>query len=246
MIKVQPELKSEMIQYPGYQGTHIDAYLSLPAASGRYPGVIVIMEAFGLVEHDKDIARRFAAEGYVAIAPDLYTREGTPEPNMDAIMKTMFGQKDSQSIGDLVAAATYLKSQPESNGKVGAIGFCSGGRQTLMLACQNDVLDAAVDSAGGFIIHDATPERPVQPIDMVSNLSCPLMGTFGLEDGNPNPEHAKLLEAELEKHGKTYELYMYSNAGHAFFADYRDSFRPGPAADMWHRVVLFYEKYLKG
>ena len=82
MIKVQPELKSEMIQYPGYQGTHIDAYLSRPAASGRYPGVIVIMEAFGLVEHDKDIARRFAAEGYVAIAPDLYTREGTPEPNM--------------------------------------------------------------------------------------------------------------------------------------------------------------------
>ncbi len=102
-----------------------------------------------------------------------------------------------------------------------------------------------VDSAGGRIIADQTPERPTQPIDMISSLSCPLMATFGEEDANPTLADAERLRDELEKHGKTHELYMYSNAGHVFFADYRPSFRLGPAADMWHRVILFYKKYLK-
>ena len=246
MVMVQPQLRSEMMKYPGLDGTQIDAYMTRPAASGRYPGVVVVMEAMSLVEHTKDVARRFAAEGYIAIAPDLYTREGSPNPeNMDEVIKRLFSMPDSQSVGDLEAAAKHLKSLPDCTGKIGAIGFCSGGRYTLVLACKSNVLDAAVDSAGGYIVEDQTTQRPQQPIDMISTLSCPLLATFGEEDPNPTPDQAERLKGELDKYGKTYELRMYSDAGHAFFADYRPSFRPGPAADMWHRVVLFYEKYLK-
>ena len=241
------ELQSGMIQYASQDGTQINAYMSRPVAAGSYPGVVVIMEAFGLVEHIEDVARRFAAEGYLAIAPNMYTREGSPDPgNMDQVLQTMFSVSDSQAVADLEGAITHLKSQSDSNGKVGAIGFCSGGRYTLVLGCKSTNLDAAVDSAGGFIIQDEhTPQRPVSPIDMVPALSCPLLALFGEEDANPSPAHAARLQEELDQHGKTYEFRMYANAGHAFFADYRPSYRPVAAQDMWHRVLVFYDKHLK-
>jgi len=248
-----PEVQSEMMHYPGHGGTSVSAYLSRPTTSGPHPGVIVIMEAFGLNDHIKDVADRFAREGYIALAPDMYTREGTPDiSNPDTmlqnVMRIMFSVPDSQAMGDLDAGAQYIKSQADSNGKVGAIGFCSGGRYTLMFGCTSKNLDAAVDSAGGFITQDGPNEqedtRPVPPIDMIADLNCPLLGLFGEEDPNPSPEHAERLQAELDKHGKTYEMRMYPNAGHAFFADYRDSYRPVPAQDMWHRVLTFYDKHL--
>ncbi len=241
------ELQSGMIQYASQDGTQINAYMSRPVAAGSYPGVVVIMEAFGLVEHIEDVARRFAAEGYLAIAPNMYTREGSPDlSNMDQVLQTMFSVPDAQAVADLEGAITHLKSQSDSNGKVGAIGFCSGGRYTLVLGCKSTNLDAAVDSAGGFIIQDEhTPQRPVSPIDMVPALSCPLLALFGEEDANPSPAHAARLQEELDQHGKTYEFRLYANAGHAFFADYRPSYRPVAAQDMWHRVLVFYDKHLK-
>src|SRR5205809_501648 len=146
-----PEIRSDMVQYPSQDGTQINAYCSRPVAAGRYPGVVVIMEAFGLVEHVKDVARRFAERGYLAIAPDMYTREGSPDPTvMDQVLKTMFSVPDTQAVADLEGAIAYLKSQSDSNGKVGAIGFCSGGRYTLILGCKSTNLHAAVDAAGGF------------------------------------------------------------------------------------------------
>ena len=244
----QAQIQSDNVQYAGHGGDTINAYLSRPTAPGRYPGVIVTCEAFGVVDHIRDLARRFAAQGYVAIAPDLYTREGAPNPdNMDDVIQKMFATPDSRAWGDLDAAAVYLKGQGNSNGKVGMIGFCSGGRYTLITACNSANIDAAVDSAGGFIIQDENTEtRPVSPIDMVANLNCPLMATFGEEDPNPSPEHAARLREELDKHGKTYEFLMYPEAGHAFFADYRPSYRAAPAQDMWHQVLLFYGKHLSG
>jgi carboxymethylenebutenolidase len=242
-----PEIQSSMIQYPSQDGTQITAYTSRPATAGRYPGVIVIMEAFGLIDHIKDVARRFAEQGYVALAPDMYTREGSPDPgSMDSVLKTMFSVPDTQAVADLEGAITYLKRAPESNGKVGAIGFCSGGRYTFILGCKSPNLDAAVDSAGGFIIQEQlTPQRPVSPIDMIPTLSCPLLGLFGEEDPNPSPAHAARMQEELDKHHKTYEFRMYRHAGHAFFADYRPSYRAAAAQDMWYTVLMFYEKYLK-
>jgi carboxymethylenebutenolidase len=204
------------------------------------------MEAFGLNDHIKDVARRFAEAGYLAIAPDMYTREGSPdESNMDSVIQTMFSVPDAQAIADLDGAAACLRSQSDSNGKVGAIGFCSGGRYTLMFGCKGANVNACVDSAGGFIIQDEhTEQRPVSPIDMIPTLQCPLLALFGEEDANPSPEHAARLQEELDKHGKTYELVMYRNAGHAFFADYRPSYRAAPAQDMWHRTLQFYGQHL--
>ncbi len=244
MVSTSANLQSGMMQYSSQDGTQIDAYLSQPAAPGRYPGVIVTMEGMGLEDHMKDLARRFAEQGYIAIAPDLYTREGRPAP--DKVLDTLFSVPDSQTMGDLEGAALHLKNHAHANGKVGIIGFCSGGRYTLMFACTSGNVDAAVDSAGGHIIPDElNPTRPVAAIDMVANLSCPLLALFGEEDTNPSPAHAARLKEELDKHSKTYEFKMYANAGHAFFADYRPSFRAAPAQDMWHRVLLFYERYLK-
>ncbi len=244
MVTTSANLQSGTMQYSSQEGTQIDAYLSQPATPGRYPGVIVTMEGMGLEDHMKDLARRFAEEGYIAIAPDLYTREGRPAP--DKVLDTLFSVPDSQTMGDLEGAALYLKNHPHANGKVGIIGFCSGGRYTLMFACTSNNVNAAVDSAGGHIIPDElTPPRPVAVIDMVANLSCPLLALFGEEDANPSAAHAVRLKEELDKHGKTYEFKTYANAGHAFFADYRPSYRAAPAQDMWHRVLLFYERYLK-
>lgn len=241
-----PEIQSENIQYASQDGTRINAYYSRPVASGSRGGVVVIMEAFGLNDHIQDVARRFAEAGYLAIAPDMYTREGSPdEGNMDSVIQTMFSVPDSQAIADLDGAAAFLRSQSDSNGKVGAIGFCSGGRYTLMFGCQGANVNACVDSAGGFIIQDEhTEQRPVSPIEMIPSLQCPLLALFGEEDANPSPEHAARLQEELDKHGKTYELVMYRNAGHAFFADYRPSYRAAPAQDMWHRTLQFYGQHL--
>ena len=117
------DIQSSMIQYPSQDGTPIKASFSRPTASGRYPGVVVIMEAFGLNDHIKDVARRFAEQGYCALAPDMYSREGSPDPTvMDQVLKTMFSVPDAQAVADLEGAITYLKGLPEANGKVGAIG----------------------------------------------------------------------------------------------------------------------------
>ena len=114
-----------------------------------------------------------------------------------------------------------------------------------MMACYSSNINAAVDSAGGNIIHDVNELRPVQSIDMVADLKCPLLVLFRVEDENPSPAQAKRLIAELENHGKTYKTVMYENAGSAFFADYRPSYRAVPAQDMWHRVLLFFGQHLK-
>jgi carboxymethylenebutenolidase len=245
MVTTAANLQSGMMQYPSQDGTQIDAYMSQPATPGRYPGVIVTMEGMGLEDHMKDLCRRFAEEGYIAISPDLYTREGRPAP--DKIMGTLMSVPDSQTMADLEGAALHLKSHANANGKVGIIGFCSGGRYTLMFACTSNNIDAAVDSAGGNIIPDeATPSRPQAVIDMIEGLSCPLLALFGEEDDNPSPAHAARLKEELDKHNKTYQFKTYADAGHAFFADYRPSYRAAPAQDMWHRVLLFYGQHLKG
>lgn len=242
-----PDMHPQDMQFPSQDGTPINAYYARPAASGSYPGVIVIMEAFGLNDHIKDIAERFAENGYLALAPDMYTREGSPDPsNMDTVLATMFSVPDAQAMADLNGAIAYLKGQADSNGKVGAIGFCSGGRYAFMLACNSHNLDAAVKSAGGFLIHaEHTAQRPISPIDMIPNMSCPLLGLFGEEDANPSPAQAARVKEELDKHGKPYEFVMYRKAGHAFFADYRPSYRARAAQDMWHRVMVFYDKHLR-
>ena len=243
-------VRGEEIDFKSGSDT-IKGYLAQPSQPGRNPGIVVIHEAFGLVEHIRDLARRFANIGYNALAPDLYTRSGSPDPNnMEAVFPVMFGLPDAQAVGDLDAAAAHLRGLPGATGKIGAIGFCSGGRQTLLFACSSDKVDAAVDCWGGFI-HRATPDaettpaRPMPILNMVDRLHCPLFAVFGEEDQNPTVAQSEELRARAQRVGKDVTIKVYENAGHAFLADYRPSYREGPATELWGDVVAFFDKYLK-
>ena len=230
----------------------IKGYLAQPSQSGRNPGIVVIHEAFGLVEHIRDIARRFANIGYNALAPDLYTRAGGPSDpgDMATVMPVMFGLPDTQAVRDLEAAAAHLRELSGATAKVGVIGFCSGGRQTLLFACSSDKVDAAVDCWGGFI-HRATPDaettpsRPRPILDLVGQLHCPLFAVFGEEDQNPTVAQSEELRTRAQRAGKNVTIKVYKNAGHAFLADYRPSYREAPAAELWSDAVAFFDKHLK-
>jgi carboxymethylenebutenolidase len=233
-------------------GAKIPAYLATPNEDGNYPGIVVIHEAFGLADHICDLARRFANIGYNAIAPDLYWKNGAPTDASDinTVFPVMFGLSDKQAVGDLEASADYLRGLKGATGKVGAIGFCSGGRHTLLFACSSSKVDAAVDCWGGFI-HRATPDvettpsRPTPILDLVGDLHCPLFGVFGEEDQNPSVALSEELAKRAKAAGKDVTVKIYKNAGHAFLADYRPSYREGPATELWSDAVAFFDKHLK-
>ena len=232
-------------------GDTIAGYLARPSAAGRHPGIVVIHEAFGLVEHIRDISRRFANIGYNAVAPDLYSRKGGPsDPNdINTVFPVMFGKSDAEAVQDLEAAADHLRGLSGATTKIGVIGFCSGGRQTLLFACSSKP-DAAVDCWGGFI-HRATPDaettpaRPTPILNMIDRLHCPLFAVFGEEDQNPTVAQAEEMRSRAQRAGKDVTTKVYKNAGHAFLADYRPSYREGPAAELWQDAVAFFDKHLK-
>ncbi|MQF82697.1 dienelactone hydrolase family protein [SAR202 cluster bacterium AD-802-E10_MRT_200m] len=240
------QTEESMVSYTGHNGDSIGAFLVQPIGHGPSPAVIVIEEAFGLVEHIKEVARHFANQGYVALAPELYSREGPPDPNdMSTVMPKMMSLPDVQAIADLEGATRYLNGLSSTSNKIGVIGFCSGGRQSLMFACNSTNINAAVDCYGGFIIQsEPTKARPVAPISMVENLNCPLLGLFGEEDQNPSSEDISKLGSILTENGKVFEFHSYPDAGHGFFADYRPSYNEEVANDAWGRVFEWFGRYL--
>jgi carboxymethylenebutenolidase len=232
-------------------GASIEAYVARPSTPGSYPGLIVIHEAFGPVEHIRDVARRFANVGYVVIAPNLYSREGQPAGgDMDDLMAKMFGQDDHQAVRDLEAAAAWLRADEESTGKVGVIGFCSGARMTLLFASSSDAPDAAIYCWGGFI-QTATPDervtssRPTAVIDLVDGLSCPVLVVAGAEDDNPSPEDIAALTERLQAAGKDSRTRVFEGAGHAFFADYRPSYVESAAHELWPLLTATFDRHLR-
>ncbi len=245
----------EDLTYPGASGDQVNGYLAVPAEpageQGR-PGVVVIHEAGGLGEHIRDVTNRFANAGYVALGVNLYTREGGPPPpgDMQALMERLFSIPDARVLGDLQGAVDLLRAHEHCSGKIGCIGFCMGGRYALLFACSSNRLDAAVDCWGGFI-HAATPKerstplRPTPPLELAERLSCPLMAAIGAEDQNPSPEIGEQLRERAQASGQEeVTVDVYEGAGHAFFADYRPSYRPEPAALLWERIVPFFNRHL--
>jgi carboxymethylenebutenolidase len=245
-------LVAEEITFTGAGGAAVNGYLARPAAPGSLPGMVIIHEASGLGDHIRDVTNRVASLGYVALGVDLYTREGGPPPmdDMQAVMERLFAMSDEVALGDLEGAADHLRGRPDARGRVGCIGFCMGGRYTLLFACASDRLDAAVDCWGGFIDRStpeerSTPSRPTPPLDIAEHLHCPLLSAVGAEDVNPSPELADQLRERAGRSGRDVRVDVYEGAGHAFFADYRPAYRPGPAAALWERVVPFLARHLQ-
>jgi carboxymethylenebutenolidase len=163
-------------------------------------------------------------------------------------VRSVGGVSDDQVVGDVAACLRYLKVLPNSNGKVGVTGTCSGGRHTYLAACRVPGFDAAVDLWGGRVVmteSDLTPKQPVAPLDYTKDLSCPLLGLFGEEDRSPTPEQVAIHEAELKKHGKSYEFHMYPGAGHGFFYHDRPAaYRAEQAVDGWKKLLAFFGQHL--
>ena len=241
-------LLAETVAFNGHKGDGVAGYLARPLGAGPFPGVIVIHEIFGLVPHIKEIALRFATKGYVAIAPDLHHREGPGDvDDVASAVRAAGGVPDDRCIGDVWGALDLLKSLPYCTGRVGVIGYCSGGRQTYVVACNVEGIEAAVDCYGGRVVAgpgDLTERQPIAPIDMTERLGCPLLGLFGADDANPSPEQVAQIAQELTRHGKVYEFQVYEGAGHGFFADYRPSYSQEAAVDGWERVLSWFAKNL--
>ncbi|MCU1681057.1 MAG: carboxymethylenebutenolidase [Amycolatopsis sp.] len=232
----------------GHGGDEIEAYLARPTDPSPRGSVVVIHHMPGYDAATKEIVRKFAANGYAAVCPNLYSREapGAAPDDAAAAVRASGGVPDDRLVGDVSGAAEYLKGLDGANGKVGVIGYCSGGRQTFLSACSLQI-DAAVDCYGAFVVNDPPPGMPasMKPIlGLAKDLSCPLLGLFGADDQYPGPEETAKLAAELDSLGKTHEFHTYEGAGHAFFAVDRPSYRPEAAVDAWGHIMNFYSRHL--
>src|SRR5664279_3194195 len=186
-------LSAETVKIDGAGNDRVQAYLARPSDDGARGGVVVIHHMPGYDRATKEITRRFAELGYDAICPNLYWREapGAAPDDAAATARAQGGIPDERLVGDVGGAAAYLRGLPSSNGKVGVIGYCSGGRQSVLAACSLD-LDAAVDCYGAYVTGTPPEGFPLQVtnlVDQLPNLRAPLLGLFGNEDSHPSPDH---------------------------------------------------------
>jgi carboxymethylenebutenolidase len=226
----------------------IQAYQARPLDPGPFPGVVVIHHLPGWDEATKEMVRRFAVNGYSAICPNLFWREApnAAPDDASAFVRAQGGIPDEQIIADVATAAAALRALDNANGKVGVIGHCSGGRQSLLTATAVD-LDAAVDCYGAFALSapPTTSGLKAVPIrDRLPDVRCPVLGLFGDEDKYPAPDEVAELAEIMAAHGKSFEYHSYKGAGHGFFAVDRPAYRPQAAVDGWQRIFAFYGKHL--
>ena len=241
-------MAAETVTITGHGGDEIEAYFARPTSPGPHPGVVVIHHMPGYDRSTKEIVRTFAVYGYSALCPNLFHRYAPGAAAGDAAKAAMEagGVPDDQCVGDVRGAADYLRALPSANGRVGVIGYCSGGRQSYVVACSLR-LDAAVDCYGGRVVatpEELTPQRPVAAIDLTPGLACPLLGLFGANDTNPSPEQVAQIEDALRANGKTYEFHTFENAGHAFFSVDRPNYSVDASHEGWKLIWDFFGRYL--
>jgi carboxymethylenebutenolidase len=243
-------LRAETVSISGHGGDEIEAYLAQPIGDDVTPagGVVVIHHMPGYDAATKEITRRFAAHGYPAICPNLYHREapGASPDDAAAAARASGGVPDERLVGDVAGGVAALQALAVCNGKAATIGYCSGGRQSVLAACSLP-LDAAVDCYGAFVLNAPPEGAPVsvKPVrDLLPKLSCPLLGLFGSDDQFPAPAEVAELEKLLSELGKDFEFHSYEGAGHAFFNVDRPSYRPEAAADGWDRIWTFFGRHL--
>jgi len=233
------DVQTQMVEIPSSGGT-MPVCLARPKSEGRLPAVLVIMEAFGLNDHIKEVAKRLAAEGYVTLAPDLYWRGGKGRTagydQLPAAIGLMQSLKDKEIVDDVRSAITYLETQPFVRAdRIGATGFCMGGRVSFLAAAElPDKIKAAAPFYGGGI-----------PIDKSEKTKAPMLIFFGEDDGFIPLDQVDALRAALAKHGKQAEVVVYKGAGHGFFCNERESYQKEAASDSWERLKKFFAQHLK-
>jgi carboxymethylenebutenolidase len=236
-------LVTETVMLPT-AGQPIRGYIARPDGHGRYPAVIVVNEVFGLHEYIRDICRRFAKLGYVAIAPGFFDRAGDPAPLTDfpSIMKIVATASDSQVMGDVGTTLKFLQAQPYVEPRKLAItGFCWGGG-VVWQACETyPDFKAGVSWYGRLAPAAGAPADPSKlwPIEHAGDLHCPVLGLYGGKD--PLSQAVPAMRDALEKAGKSSsEIIVYADAGHGFHADYRPSYVAADATDGWSRLLAFF------
>jgi carboxymethylenebutenolidase len=224
----------------------VPAYRARPAGGAKVPVIVVIHEAFGVHEHIRDVCRRLAKLGYYAIATDLYARLGDASQISDipTLMSTIVSKTpDDQVASDLDATVAFAAAEGGDTSKLGVTGFCWGGRQAWLFAEHNPQVKATV-AWYGLLANVPNPLQPKRAIDGVADLKAPVLGLYGAADQNIPVDAVNAIKAAADKAGKTVEVMIYPDAPHAFYADYRPSYRPGPAADGWVRLQAWFKKYL--
>ena len=223
------------------EGGTMNGFLCLPAEEGRRPAVAVVHEIYGVTGHTEDLTCRFARQGYVTLAPDLFWRVGTPNPSdftdRAAFLRFRQSLDDEEMLASLDAAVAYLRALPQVDvAHVGIVGFCMGGYYAFLEAAHNPSLAACVGFYGA----------PVPPLlQRVEEMRVPVLGLFGEEDQSIPVEQVHQLEAALRRVGTPVEVHLYPGAGHAFFNDTSPTYRRHAAEDAWPIVLTFFGNYLK-
>lgn len=230
------ELQTSMVEFAG-NGSMCPGYLARPAGDAPHPGVVVIQEWWGLNDHIKDIAERFALEGYVAVAPDLYRGQVANEP--DDARRLAMEMDRHQAMKDIQGAVDYLMAQPfVAPKKIGVIGFCLGGMLAGMMSYQGQNVGAvAVFYGGGFTLDDETAPK----------VTVPFLGIYGEADSGIPLERVRTIEEKLKEHGKPHAIHTYPGAQHAFFNDSRaHTYKQDAAEDAWQKTIWWFGQHLVG
>jgi carboxymethylenebutenolidase len=226
------EISSSKVEFPG--GNRMKTtkgFLATPTKGGKYPGIIVIHEIWGLVDHIKDVTGRLAREGYASLAIDLFEEKTVSRLEEGRQLREKFSEE--KILGDLNGAFHYLKTLSCVNQNcIGSVGFCMGGGLSLLLACHNKELAAAVVFYG----------RNPSPIDQVKNVQCFILGNYAGADLAITESDINLLKQTLTRYGKVFDIKIYPGAPHAFFNDTRESYQPEAAKDAWERTLKCFEK----
>ncbi len=227
-------------------GGEMPAYRAMPAKGGHFPVVLVVQEIFGVHEHIKDVCRRFAKEGYLAIAPELYARQGDPSKYTD--WKQLYGEivlkvPDAQVMSDLDAAVAWAgKSGSGDVSRVGVTGFCWGGRIVWLYSAHSATLKAGV-AWYGRLVGESTELQPKYPIDVVADLKAPVLGLYGGKDQGIPLTDVEKMRAALAAVKNPSEIVVFPDAEHGFNADYRPSYRAADAKEGWRRCLAWFRKH---
>jgi carboxymethylenebutenolidase len=226
-------------------GQTVPVYRAQPEGKSNLPVILVISEIFGVHEHIADVARRFAKQGYLALAPELFVRQGDPSKIADiaTLMKDIISKTpDTQVMADLDACVAWAAANGGNVDKLGITGFCWGGRITWMYSAHNPKVKAGV-AWYGRLVGDATPNTPKHPVDIAPGLSVPVLGLYGAKDTGIPLESVEKMKEALAKGSSRSEFVVYPDAGHAFHADYRPSYNEKDARDGWTRALAWFRAH---